>query len=175
LLEISISIVILTVAAFLLSSTVGASLSHSVAKRERAIAVEAAMNMMETLRATPFIDVYTTYNSLADDDLLGPGTAPGALFEVAGLDPIVEPGGAPRPVGRISLPEMEQMLREDSREASLGMPRDLSGDMQIDSLEHADDYLVLPVIVRIEWQGSTGPRHFEMSTLLADAQRVSQQ
>ena len=57
-------------------------------------------------------------------------------------------------------------LREDIKDASLGMPRDLNGDGVIDSENHAGDYVLLPVKVRIDWKGITGERSFEVCTVL---------
>jgi type II secretory pathway pseudopilin PulG len=173
--EVTISILVLTVAAYILSSTISASLSHTVTKREQATAVEAAMNAMETLRASPFIDVFALYNDVDADDPLGPGTAPGSNFDVPGLDPIVAPGGNAAPLGTIVVPGVNGQLREDQDMAELGLPRDLSGDLVIDGQDHSDDYLVLPVIVRIRWQGRMGPREFEMCTMLVDLQKESEQ
>lgn len=174
-LEITVSILILTVAAYILSSTISASLSHTVSKREQATAVEAAMNAMESMRATSFIDVFSSYNADPGDDPLGPGTAPGPTFDVPGLDAVVDPGGAARPLGSIILPDSNGQLREDAQLPLLGLPRDLSGDMIIDADDHAGDYLVLPAIVRIEWLGRLGPRQFEMSTMFVDLQKESEQ
>ncbi len=173
--EITISILILTVAAYMLSSTIGASMSHTVTKREQATAVEAAMNAMESMRATPFVDLFQSFNAEDEDDPLGPGTAPGATFDVPGLDPILDAGGAPRPIGTIRLPELDGQLREDLEDAPLGMPRDLTGDLVVDRDDHVGDYLVMPAIVRIEWQGRLGPRQCEMSTMFVDLQKEGDQ
>lgn len=171
LIEVTIAILILTVAAYMLSSTIGASLTHTVTKREQATAVEAAMNAMETMRATPFIDLFQSFNEDPDDDPLGVGSAPGATFDVQGLDPRLGPGGLPLPIGTITVPEVDGQLREDMQDAELGMPRDLNGDLRVDQLDHVGDFLVLPAIVRIEWQGRLGPRSFELATMFVDLQK----
>ncbi len=171
LIEVTISILILTVAAYMLTSTISASLSHTITKREQALAVEAAMNAMESMRATPFLDLFQSYNEAPGDDPLGAGTAPGAIFDVPGLDPVIEPGGEARPIGRIILPELNGQLREDLDLPALGLPRDLSGDLVIDSQDHTGDYLVMPAVVRIEWRGRLGPRRFEMSTMFVDLEK----
>ena len=169
--ELIISILILTVAAYMLSSTITASLSHTVAKREQAVAVEAAMNKMEEMRAEEFIDLFRIYNANPNDDPLGAGTAVGEEFDVVGLDAIVAEGGAVLPVGRVIIPQMGNELREDQVDPDLGLPRDLNGDFLVDGLDHSEDYLVLPVIVRIEWSGRLGPRSFEMSTMFVDLRK----
>ena len=47
------------------------------------------------------------------------------------------------------------------------MPRDLNGDSLIDDLNHASDYIVLPVHVQIRWRGSFGPRKYDLYTQIA--------
>ena len=46
------------------------------------------------------------------------------------------------------------------------MPRDLNGDGVIDKENHAKDFLVLPVKVRVRWRGVTGDRTIVMCSLL---------
>jgi len=59
-------------------------------------------------------------------------------------------------------------LREDYQNEALGLPRDLNGDSMIDCADHAQDYIVLPILIRVEWQGPNGPRVFEMHTMLTE-------
>ena len=58
------------------------------------------------------------------------------------------------------------MLREDVVLPALGMPRDLNGDNRIDDVDHRYDAIVIPVLVRIRWQGRYGERSYECGTLL---------
>ena len=60
----------------------------------------------------------------------------------------------------------EFIAMREGRDAQLGMPRDLNGDGAIDSENHAKDYLLLPVCIRIEWRGLTGDREYELHTVL---------
>jgi len=82
----------------------------------------------------------------------------------------VREGGVTR--GGVAFPgpaESERWwLREDFEDKSLGMPRDLSGDYLIDDEDHGEDYVRLPVCVRVTWQGPSGPRVFEVHSILAD-------
>ena len=57
-------------------------------------------------------------------------------------------------------------LREDCVYPLLGMPRDLNGDSIIDQADHASDFLILPVQIRIEWEGRVGPQHVDLFTML---------
>lgn len=51
-------------------------------------------------------------------------------------------------------------LREDIAK------RDLNADGVIDSEDHSNDYVILPVTVRIEWKGGRGTRQIELHSLL---------
>jgi len=59
-------------------------------------------------------------------------------------------------------------LREDYVDEELGMPRDLNGDSIIDAEDHKEDYILLPMVIRVEWAGRHGPRTYEIHTMLAD-------
>lgn len=62
----------------------------------------------------------------------------------------------------------EWHLLETFEDERLGMPRDLNGDSIIDDLDHSQDYIILPVRVRVEWQGNHGSRSLEICTMLVD-------
>ncbi len=49
-----------------------------------------------------------------------------------------------------------EKLREDTVAPELGLPADLNGDGQIDSVDHFADFKILPVRIRIQWPGSDG-------------------
>jgi type II secretory pathway pseudopilin PulG len=59
-------------------------------------------------------------------------------------------------------------LREDYQDEGLGLPRDLNGDSILDSLDHSKDYILLPILIRVKWEGENGPRVFEVYTMLSD-------
>ena len=48
----------------------------------------------------------------------------------------------------------------------LGMPRDLNFEDGIDGFDHADDYVILPVTVRLAWRGVSGDSRQEYHTVL---------
>lgn len=169
LIEVMVAILVLTVAVQILSSTVTASISYSRVKRERGLAVVAATNVIEEMHALPFFDVYATYNGNAADDPFGEGTAPGCFFDVPGLDPVE---GA-QSVGRIEFPESGGVLCETVVNERLGTPRDLNGDMLIDGNDRAEDHLILPVIITVEWKSKLGERRFQVATMLMDLEKDS--
>lgn len=121
--------------------------------REQGIAREAAQGKLEELRATAFEEVLARY-----------GASPGADFDVEGLRPRRDdPDGH---VGAILFPVSELgELREDLELPRLGMPRDLTGDLELDGFDHSGDYRLLPVLVRLEWLGVSSAS-LEMVTVL---------
>ena len=60
------------------------------------------------------------------------------------------------------------ILREDVDFPALGMPRDLNGDNIVDDEDHRGDYVLLPVCIRIRWNGRAGEREFTLTTMLTD-------
>ncbi len=170
LVEVMVALVILTVSTYMLSSTIMAAVAHSEIKRERALAVEAAMNTLEAMRAHPFRDLHALYNDDPADDPGGAGTAPGSGFVAVGLDAMSD--DADGLVGRILLPGMGTTMFEHTDLPELGMPRDLDGDLQIDRDNHSMDYMILPVKVFIEWEGGSGRRVFEMSTMFSEMRKI---
>lgn len=170
LVEVMIALTVISVAVYMMSSTITATMMHSNARKERTLAVENAMNVLEHMRAMPFEELYVLYNDNLDDDPDGPGTAPGPTFSVPGLDPRE---GA-QAVGFILLPSLEGQLRENLNIPELSLPRDLNGDLVIDSANHAEDYKVLPVQILVEWNGTAGDGHLTMSSMFSAVQKQLQ-
>ena len=163
--EVMIVFVVLTVAMALFTSTVASTSRQRLAKRESVLAAEAGRRMLEVLRNEEFVGLFARYNaSAADDPPLV--TSPGPHFEVTGLTPA--DGDADGCVGEIVFPAPGPVLREDAVDPPLGLPRDLDGDDTIDAEDHASDYVVLPILVRLSWKSQAGTRTLEMYTLLAD-------
>jgi len=162
--ELLIAIAVLTLGIGAVSSTLVTSSSLNRSSREAMIATSAAQNVLETLHAEPFADVFATYNSSAADDPLGAGSAPGPAFAVPGLDVQVDdPDGF---VGEVIMPGPGDLLLEDVGDADLGMPRDLNADGIVDGADHATDYTVLPVRIRVAWRGAAGDQTLEFITTL---------
>jgi len=167
--ELAVVMTILLSALLIFSSTVSGVAKQRSVNRETGLAVSAARNMLETLRAEDFAKVYFRYNSDPSDDPDGAGTAPGNRFAVKGLDDAPDsPDGLE---GEVIFPTAldgagKLQLREDVELRALGMPRDLSGDGRIDDQDHGASYFILPVQVRLRWKGSTGVRQYELSTQL---------
>lgn len=174
LIELAMAMTILSVAFLMYASTSISVNRQREASRESSIAAFAAREVIENLRAERIEDVYAIYNPDPADDPGAPGSAVGHRFPVPELNPV--PGMPDGMIGEVQLPVMEVApgvweLREDLVRPDLGMPRDLNGDSIIDSVDHADDYVQLPVRVRLDWRGRYGLRSLKMDTFLVHYRR----
>jgi hypothetical protein len=137
--------------------------------RLKTLAVQAARRTVEDLQSKPFEDVFALYNGTAADDPVGV-TIPGPDFAVRGLTPWSD--DADGMAGEVVLPVQSilgvEQIREDSNIPRLGMPRDLNADGIVDALDHSADYRILPVLVRIRWQGPNGRSQVEFTTILGE-------
>lgn len=171
LLEIAVATVLLMIAIGGLSGVLVASVRLNQTNRETALALSAARQAVETLQAEPFREVFARYNTDPGDDPAGAGTAPGPGFAVVGLTAQLD--DLDGWVGEYEFPVAPGIgtsveLREDFVDANLGMPRDLNGDGVVDALNHAGDYRLLPVRVRLRWRGVNGEREFTVETFLGN-------
>ncbi len=170
LLESVIALGVMTVAVSLFSSMVLSTSRQRVLNHEFPTASEGVRVVLERMRNEDFDQVYALYNSDPLDDPGGAGSAPGNRFAIAGLVALEEaPDGL---VGGIQFPTLVAggllELREDSVSPDIGMPRDLNGDSIVDDEDHADDYTILPIIVRLRWQGRHGARELRMPSVLSE-------
>lgn len=169
LIEVVLVMTVMLVAVSMLSGTLLAAARQRSFQKEEALASLAVRNVLERLREQPCQEVYASYNTDPADDPLGPGTAPGPRFAVPGLSPVPE---AEDPLtGTVVFPERllpsgARELREDLANPLLGMPRDLNGDNVVDEENHAGDYLILPVEVRVDWRGRDGNRELRGVAML---------
>ena len=140
------------------------------AARETELATQAARAMLERIQAESFAQAFRSFNATGADDPGGANTAQGANFDVAGLRAL--PDDADGRPGEIVFPTaagQPGVLSETVVDARLGMPQDLDGNGSVDALDHATDYELLPVLVRVRWQsrdGSAGA--IELKTILAN-------
>lgn len=146
--------VVLVVALLGLFGAITSSAMLGESSTETTIATQGAQQALERLHGETLEDVYATFT-------LNPN------FPVAGLD--VRAGDLDGMVGAIEFPVTvgpPPALREDLDDPDFGMPLDLNGDGVIDAADHADDYIVLPVRVRVAWTGLSGERAIELETIL---------
>jgi hypothetical protein len=150
-----------------LSNSILTSMKATGVNKESALASDGVADMVERLQGVGhFKDVFALYDANPNDDPGIPGSAPGNHFAVKGLQ--VPDGDAIGSVGEIVFPTIGTQLREDVVDPELGMPRDLNGDGIIDSADHAGDYKLLPVLLRLHWKGVGVKRSVVVRTLLAD-------
>lgn len=171
LLELTLVMGVMLFAFLALSRSLGESMQLGDTNQETAQATDAARELLEILDGVEdFSQVFFLYNLDPEDDPGGPGTAPGASFDVPELRPAA--GDPDQRVGEIHFPTAvgasgRLELAEDADEPALGMPRDLDGDGAIDADDHAADYRVLPVEVRVAWQGRAGRKEIVLRTVVA--------
>jgi prepilin-type N-terminal cleavage/methylation domain-containing protein len=166
LIEVLAAMSILTIAAGAIVSTLITSGRVNREGSEVALAREALESVIERVKSTPFRDVFATFNADPADDPGGAGTAPGASFAAQSLRPV--PGDPDGLVGEVIFPTVGAALREDVDDPRMSMPRDLDFDGAIDADDHAADYMVLPLVVRVAWRGPMGDRFCEQSFNLGD-------
>jgi hypothetical protein len=163
LLEVLVGAGLMLVGLVGLITTTGSALRLVSTNHDTVVAVQAARQVAENLKnydVISFRNLFASFNEVAADDPGGPGTAPGAFFAAPGLRPRVnDPDGF---VGEILFPVGVggATLREDV------CNRDLDGDGTIDTLDHAADYVILPVTIRMAWTSSGRSRAIELHTLL---------
>lgn len=170
LVEVTIMMVLFLAGSLGFSRALKDSIDLGKTNHESALAREAAQQVLETMRGVPFDEVFARYNSDPDDDPGGVDTADGTGFAVNGLNPLAS--DVDGFVGEVVMPELNAAgvceLREDLEDASFGMPRDLNLDGLLDAANHSADYRIMPVLVRMQWRGPTGPRKFSVHTIISD-------
>jgi hypothetical protein len=167
---------IILVAASLMLGTLSVASKERTVNGEMARAAEALRSTLEVLRNEDFRQLVPLFDPDPFNDPLGPGTAPGNSFAVAGLVPTDDdPDGR---VGEIRMPLSDEappgalvpewQMREDLEDKLLGLPRDLDGDGAVDAEDHSEDFRILPVLVVARWKGQFGPRTLRMFTLITE-------
>jgi prepilin-type N-terminal cleavage/methylation domain-containing protein len=165
LLELTVALAMLVVGVSAVASGLLRVSMFVRAERERNLAFEASRNVLEALQAEDFATVFVGHNATNLDDPVGLVT-PGAAFDVAGLD--AQAGDVDGRGGSIEFPGDGLRLLEDGFDRELGMPRDLGGADGVDFDDHALDYRVLPVIVRVRWRGASGDQEFLLAATLSN-------
>lgn len=168
LVDVCVALAILATALGILIGSVFYALRLEQANEETAVASQIMRTMIERLNASDFETIYAAYNSDPNDD---PNPGVDSLAELAATtnDPLLTIGKKDGPVVSVLFPGDEVgQLREDGVDKRLGMPRDLNGDNGTDDQDHSADYTILPVTLQLTWEGISGPRTLEMSTLLRD-------
>ncbi len=169
LVELAVGMAVLTVGVLSFIQVLVASSRAERKNNELARATQAARQTLESIDAEAFGQAFRRFNDTGDDDPGGANTAPGKHFAIEGLSAL--PGDADGFAGEVifpTLPNAPESLREDIASTELGMPRDLNGDNVIDAANHATDYWMLPVIVRVRWRSASGPGVYELKSVIGN-------
>ncbi len=171
LVEALIALVVLVTAVLAFSRTAMASMQQQRSIAERALATTSAQEVLENLMDLPVEEVFARYNANLGDNPVS-GIAPGPGFSAGHLqaaedDPDGLPGQILFPVGVTPAGELE--LREDLEALRFGLPFDLNGDGQITAASVAEDYRLLPVVVRVRWRSVSSVQEVELRTWLGSA------
>lgn len=164
-LEVLISATVFVLVAGAVVTTLVISSALNTTNRETMLASQAAQSALEDLKGVPFDQVFARYNATAVDDPAGVDS-PGNAFQVRELDPLAD--DADGLVGSLEFPGDGVLLREDTADRELGLPRDLDGDGNTDAADHAANYRILPVRATVEWRGKTGQRRLDLVTVLTE-------
>ncbi len=169
LVELAVGMAVLTVGVLSFIQVLVASSRAERKNNELARATQAARQILESIDAEAFAQAFRRFNDTGADDPGGANTAPGADFAVAGLSAFPsDADGFPGEVIFPTLPNAPEALREDVADAALGMPRDLNGDNATDAANHATDYWILPVLVRVRWRSASGPGLYELKSVIGN-------
>jgi type II secretory pathway pseudopilin PulG len=166
LVELTVVVSVILFALVAMSQSLVASMKLTGTNRESALATDGVRDVIEEIQGVEdFQTIFARYNANTADDPAG-GPSPGPGFAVAGLEAVAgDPDGF---VGEVVFPTIGTELREDLVDPALGMPRDLTGDGIVDGVNHAGDYRLLPVLLRLRWKGRGCERSMEIRTLVAD-------
>ena len=82
-----------------------------------------------------------------------PGGVLGDTFDVRGLQPQVDA----QAVGTIQVVS-DETLTDLELETHLGLPIDLDNDGAVDNIDVRGTAQILPIVVRVAWQGAAGPQ-----------------
>ncbi|MBL4771845.1 MAG: hypothetical protein JKY61_12070 [Planctomycetes bacterium] len=174
LIEVAVALPIVLVALGMFLQMLTAGLGIRTTSGETWAASCAGQDVLELMRNQAFSELFVAYNADPMDDPGGPGTAPGSSFSVPGL--AVRRDDLDGFVGEVILPFWNAgtdlapvwQVREDMVQEDLGLPRDLNADSIVDAFDHAGDFTILPVMVRLRWRSKWGPRVMTLSTVLSE-------
>ena len=176
LVELAVAMAVFVIATGMLLQLIAAGKGLRETARQEWHATSEAQNVLEHMRSMPFRDLVRSFDPDPLNDPGGPGTAPGPWFSAAGLAPLASAVGDT--IGEVLLPVVnvgtdvapDWQVREDLGEPLLGLPRDLTGDAVVSSLDCSSSCTILPVLVRMRWRGRFGPRELRFFSSFTEMQ-----
>lgn len=163
--ELLCAAAVLMVAGLGFSRALVASMHLAEATRQHTLALEAARAKLEELQDAELRDLLVLYDADPSNDPGGAGSAPGEGFTVDGLTPT--PDDEDGLCGGVEFPLVDGELLETAELPEFGLPRDLDGSGDIDGIDHASDYALLPVRVVVRWRTEGAPGRVEVRSFLA--------
>lgn len=159
LLEIMVAVAVFGITMAALTTTQVSTVALSRTNLEMSAALDAAQGVLESIEdEDDFAQIFARWNAAPGDDPVG--LCPGNSFDVRGLEPSRDdPDGR---VGEVVFPGDGTLLLENGNDRALGLPRDLDLDGAVDGTDHAADYRILPVLVRVRWSGAGGVHQIEI-------------
>lgn len=161
------ALVVLSISLGVLVGAVFSGIRLARTDEETAQASQALRTALARIGALAPRDAFAILNDEDGDDL--PGQSADSYLAVDELL-LSDREGTPVTI-QITFPveaDAPGVVREDLELPALGLPRDLDGDGEIDAADHSADLVLLPVLLRLEWQGSAGPQSLQMATILGD-------
>lgn len=165
LVDICVALVVLSTALGMLVAAIFSGIRLARTDEETAQACQALRTALTRLGSLDPRQAFAILNDEASDDVQGQ-TAAQYLFVVEEL--LTDRQGQPVTI-QVTLPvdaDQPGVLREDLELPALGLPRDLDGDGEIDGSNHAADAILLPLMLHLEWVGSSGPQSVQLATIL---------
>ncbi len=169
LLEVQIAGALLIVALSGIAGSLLSSASLHQSNAEVGLATQAAREVIEEFRTMTIADAFARFNSVAQDDPLGAGTAPGPRFTVPGLTPLPEDRDGAH--GQIFFPvknASDQQFSETPGNVFGLEVWDLDLDGKVKTSVTVASARLAPVVVRVRWRGTTGAMSVELRTVLSD-------
>ncbi|HGY92438.1 MAG TPA: hypothetical protein ENK43_14815 [Planctomycetes bacterium] len=164
-LEVSMAMGVMGIGALAAASLLVSSLTLEAGNRGNLAAVSSVRNVVETVESTPFEEIFKRFNTDPADDPLGAGTAEGNEFyfvfgKSSKLERVLSPTGNAGTVFRVQIrfpTDAFGRLAEGTAPLTTGMPTDLNNDgAVVNGADTAGDYKVLPMRIRVSWQGPSG-------------------
>ncbi|MSR62504.1 MAG: hypothetical protein EXS08_08670 [Planctomycetes bacterium] len=164
LVDVCVALFILAIALGTLVGSIFYALRLEDVNAESAAASQQARAILEELNSMDFAEIFAAYNEVPGDD---PDPTHDYVAALQTRERVLQVGGKGGPTVSVVFPsDGLGHLREDVDNPAMGMPRDLNGDEAKDANDHSGDYVILPVTLRLAWEGVGGDRTLEMSTLL---------
>lgn len=167
LVDICVALFVLATSLGVLVSAVFSGIRLARSDEETAVASQALRAALARIDALTAREAFAILNDEEADDIVGQTKDTYLVLEETILG---DRSGEPVTI-QVTFPVDEQqpgVVREDLELPALGLPRDLDGDGAIDSSDHADDLVILPVLLQLEWEGASGIQTVQMATILSN-------